>query len=323
MKKLIWILLFALITEANASANLNESTFGFIDLLLWEIRESGADNWAQTFHYSDSGRKVAAGLIDAPFDWHSGIRVGIGREFNEHHFDITFAYTHYQAFASNQASGTVASAFDGGYFVNNTNGANLGLTYNNANIRWQIFYNTVDLNLGRNFKLDPILQLHPFVGLKAASINQAIYTNWLTPTIPTNFTSATENLKNDFSGIGPTIGVETAWVIYTGTHQSLSLIGNVAAGLLFGHWHFNEVFANNSGITITTYVNSVNGVSPVTSGLLGLQWNTFFKKSDLSVRLGYEAQLWFNQEQFYSLSMGRANRPVSIQGGDLEFRYNF
>lgn len=322
MKKLIWILFLAVITEAKAATYQPNTNFGFIDLLLWQVRESGADNWAQTFNYSSSGDLTQTTLIDAPFNWNTGVRVGIGHQFNQQ-FDLTLAYTHYQAYASNQTSGVVASAFDGAYFVNNVDGSKLGLSYHSGSIRWQLFYNTVDLNLGRQFSPDPVLLLHPFLGLKAASINQSIYTNWLNPTIATDFTSATENLKNNFSGIGPTLGIDTTWAIYSSTHQSISLIGNVAAGLLVGHWNFNEVFNNNNDIKISVYVNSVNGVSPVTTGLLGLQWKASFAKTELSLRLGYEAQLWFNQEQFYSLSMGRANRPVSLQGGDLEFGFTF
>ncbi len=322
MKKLIGLLLLVLSMEVvHAATSPNQSTFGFIDLLWWQVREGGAENWAQLI--TPAGVQRSAQLIDAPFPWNPGIRVGIGHEFDQNGYDISLAYTHYQATASNQVSGIVYSAFVGNYFVNNTNGASFGPTYNNANIRWQFFYNTIDLNLGQNFKLDPVLQLHPFIGLKGASINQNIYTNWLNPTTPTNFTAATENLKNNFSGIGPTIGVDSTWALFADAHQALSLIGNVSGGLLWGHWSFNEVYANNTPITVTTSVSSVNGVSPVIAGLLGFQWNKHFTKADISIRIGYEAQMWFNQMQLYTLSAGRQNKSVSLQGGDLDFRFNF
>lgn len=320
MKKLLWILL-ALTAEVQAATFPNEPTFGFIDVLMWQARESGADNWAQLI--SPAGAQRSAKLIDAPFDWHTGVRIGVGHEFAQHCYDVIFAYTHYQTNASNQASGIVYSAFVGNYFVNNTDGANFGPKYNSGTIRWQLFYNSVDLDLGRNFNLGPVLQLHPFIGLKAASINQNIYTNWLNPTPPTNFTRATENLKNDFWGIGPMIGVDSTWPIYSGECQSLNLIGNIAGGLLWGHWHFNEVYANNTPITITNNVSSINGAAPMAAGLLGLQWIYQFAKTDMSVSLGYEAQVWFNQVQFYSLSMGRINRPVAFQGGNMDIRLNF
>lgn len=314
-------MLLTLAPVLHAAPSIGSSTVGFIDFLVWQVRESGADNWAQVINTSAVG--TSAYLVDAPFAWNTGVRVGVDHQCSQYPFDILFAYTHYQAYASNQASGTVASAFDGGYFVDNTDGAMLGLTYNNANVKWQIFYNTADVNLGQHVEIDPVLQLHPYIGLKAASINQKIFTNWLTPTIPTNFTSAIENLRNDFLGIGPTLGVDTTWMMYRSANHSVGLIGNIAGGLLAGHWNFHEVFVNNTGVTIITHVAGVNGAAPVAIGLLGLQWAMQFGTSTISASLGYEAQMWFNQEQFYSLSMGRANRPVSIQGGNLEVRYHF
>lgn len=319
MKKLIWIVLIAIAAEAHAVNDSHASTFGYIDLLSWQVRESGAENWAQTI--SPAGTERTVQLIDAPFNWNTGIRVGIGHVFNYDGYDISLTYTHYQTTATNQASGYVYSSFDANYFVNNTNGANFGPTYSSADIRWQFLYNSIDLNLGHDFKIDSVLQAHPHLGLKAASINQNIDSNWQDPIPSTNFTVATETLENDFSGLGPTIGVDTTWPIYTGPCQSFALIGNIDGGLLWGHWHFNDVYNNNIPVTVTTHVSSVNGVAPMIAGVLGLQWTKQFAKSDISIRLAYEEQLWFNQVQFYSLSMGRINRPVSLQGGNLEFRY--
>ena len=320
MKKLIWIVLIALTAEAHAVNDTNTSTLAYIAALTWQVRESGAENWAQII--TPAGRERSVQLIDAPFAWNTGVRIGISHEFDQASYDISLAYTHYQTTATNQASGYVYSSFDANYFVNNTNGANFGPTYSSAQIRWQFSYNTIDLNLGHHFNIDRILQAHPHIGLKAASINQNIDSNWQDPIPSTNFTVATETLENDFSGIGPTIGVDTIWPIYTGSCQSLALIANLDGGLLWGHWHFKDAYNNNIPVTVTVHVSSVNGVAPMMAGVLGLQWTKEFAKSDISVRLAYEEQLWFNQIQFYSLSMGRTNRPVSLQGGDLEFRFN-
>lgn len=313
-KKLIgMLLLFTSVASAH--------TAGFIDLLWWEARESGADNWAQII--TPAGEQRSATLIDAPFDWHTGFRIGFTHALGPDCYDVTLAYTHYQTTASNHVNGPVFSAFDGNFFANNTDGSDFGPNYQSASIRWKFFYNTIDLDLGRPFKLDPVLQLHPHIGIKAASINQKIYTSWFNPTVATNFTVASENVKNDFWGIGPTIGVDTRWPIYCSTCQSLHLIGNVTAGLLWGQWHFNEVYSNNSPVNITVKLDSVYGASPMADGLLGLEWLYRFAKSDVSVRLAYEAQVWFDQLQFYSLNLGRLNKPVSLQGGNVEFRIKF
>lgn len=321
MKKLCWIFLLVLATKAYAVTPHNQSTFGFIDLLYWQVRESGADNWGQLA--TEHGSTTQYTVLDAPFDWNTGIRIGLGHEFNQGSYDVSLEYTHYQTNASNQASGTVISSFDGNYFANNTDGAALDIPYSSANIRYQFFFDTLDLKLGQHYQLDSVLIFHPFLGLKVATINQKIYSNWYNPIPATDFTTATENLKNNFTGIGPSIGIDSNWLLYGGTRQSFYLVGNLNAGLLYGHTTLSDIYANNKPVTITVHNDSINGASPMLGGLLGLEWNSQLAKSDISIRLGYEAQIWFNQVQFYSLNMGKIIRPVSLQGGNLEFRINF
>lgn len=325
MKKLIGIFLLscaanALAASTNFNTATNNANFGFLDILVWNANEGSADNWAKSI--TVPRLQASNELIDAPFNVNTGFRIGFGHNFNQGAFDVTLAYTKFQTQAANSATGVVYSSFDGNYFANNTNGASFGPNYASANIRWQIFYNTVDLNLGRHFTLDKILQCHPYLGLKAASINQNIYTNWLNPSTPTNFTAAIEDLKQNFWGIGPTVGVDTTWPMYEGTHQSFDLVGNMAAGLLWGHWTFNEVYANNAPLTINVYQQSLTSTAAMADALLGLQWNYQYNTALISVRLAYEAQVWFNQVRFYELDGGRLNDPMSLQGANLEFRLN-
>jgi hypothetical protein len=315
----MFFLVFTL--EAHAVGVSSRPTFGFVDLLYWQVRESGADNWGQLATGTDDNTTYK--VLDAPFDWNTGVRIGFGQEFNQNSFDLAFAYTHFQTTASSHASGTVISSFDGNYFANNTNGAALDLPYESANIRYQFYFNTIDLMIGKNYKVDSVIGFHPFLGLKLASIKQNIYSNWFNPIPATDFTTATENLQNNFNGLGPAIGVDSNWLLYDVSGKSIYLVGNLVSGLLYGHTTLSDVYGNNKPVTITVYNDSVNGVSPMIGGLLGLQWNYQFATSNLSLRLGYEGQIWFNQVQFYSLNMGKIIRPVSLQGGDIELSYHF
>lgn len=321
LKKLIGILLLACVTHAYAYSSNHQPTFAFADVLYWQMRASGADNWGQ--QAISGGGKTEFKVLDAPYEWNTGIRLGIGREFSEPQFDVVLAYTHYQSTASNQASGKVISSFDGNYFVNNLNGASLDIPYRAANIRYQFFFNDVDLYVGRHYQPDDHLSLHPYFGLKAASIDQKIYSNWIGPIPVSNFTAGSENLTNYFTGVGPAMGVDASWTVYTNATQSIDVLGNLVGGLLYGHTTMTDVYANDQPITITVYDDSINGASPMVGGLLGIAWNKQYAASQLKITLGYEAQIWFNQTQFYSLNMGKMNRSISLQGADLEFRYNF
>lgn len=296
------------------------SNYAALDLLVWQVTEGGADNWSKTI--SPAGIQQNAQIANAPFNWNEGVRLTLGHIFPEKS-DISFAYTHYNTQATNQVSGIVYSSLDANYFANNTNGASFGPSYSNANIRWQLFYNNLDLELGHDFHLDSLLSVHPRFGLDLASINQNIYTNWNNPTTTSTFTSASENLKNDFSGLGPIFGIDSLWTLYENTRQSIDIVGNFTTALVYGEWTFKDVYNNNKPTTITVNSDNIKGLSPMVDGLLGVQWSMKFPSSELAIRLGYEEQIWFNQMQIYFLDTGKMNRSTSFQGGDLQIKFNF
>lgn len=320
MKKIIWILFFSFTVTAQAATHSIPRNYTAIDLLVWQARDGGADNWTKTI--SSPGTQQTAQLYEAPFSWNEGIRLTLGRFFTTDS-DTFLTFTHYNANASNQASGIVYSSLDANYFANNTNGANFGPSYRNANINWKIHYNSINTEIGHNFPIDRVLSLHPHLGLKFASINQDIKTNWLDPITTTTFTSASENLNNNFSGVGPVLGVDSLWPLYSGENQSFNIIGNLAVALVCGQWNFKDIYNNNQPTTITVNSNSVNGLSPMMSGVLGVQWNTTFSTSELSIRLGYEEEIWFNQMQIYFLDTGKMNRSTTFQGGNLQVKLTY
>jgi hypothetical protein len=316
LKKIIWILFFSFTAAAQAATDKLQN-YTALNLLIWQAREGGADNWSKTI--TSPGAQQTAELHEAPFNWSAGVRLSVGH-FISKESDVFISATHYNATATDQASGTVYSSLDANYFANNTNGANFGPSYQRANINWKIYYNTLDTEIGHYFSIDNILTLHPHFGLKFASINQDIKTNWYNPTTTNTFITASENLKNNFAGAGPMFGVDSLWPIYSGINQSFSLAGNFSTALVYGAWNFKDVYNNDQPTTITVNSNSIRGLSPMIDGLLGFQWTKKFPTSELSISLGYEEQIWFNQMQIYFLDTGKMNRSTTFQGGNLQIK---
>lgn len=325
---LIFILLWFFSNQIYAKQNTTHSTTAFADLLYWRMREGSTENWAQVI--TPAGANQSDTLIDAPFRWNTGLRIGVNYK-QEQTFDSTIYYTGYQSKALNHASGRVFSAFLGNFFANNTNGANFGPFYQSANVQWRIAYNTLDFDLGKKFDVTPILTVRPFLGLKGASINQTISSNWEGPmttvlgvdTPITTFSTATETLKNNFWGIGPTLGLNTTWSLYKNEKTSFNVLGNFSAALLRGEWSFRDVYENNTPAAININTTNLVGLAPMAGTFIGMEWSHQLPKADMGIRLGYEAQVWFNQLQFYSYNMGRLNNLMSLQGGTLEFRINY
>ncbi len=318
-----------------SETNCGHRRYYFADALLWTVREGAAENWAQVITPQQLlwTNITTATLIDAPFDWKAGFRVGAGFQRNDS-FDATFYYTNFRTSAASQASGEVYSAFMGNFYVGNTDGADYGPHYHQAEICWDFDFHTIDFEIGRNFAIGTNLELRPFLGLKAAIINQTIKSNWQDP-IDTldlhgphiyTFTSATEDMNLRFWGIGPSLGTTITMPLCGKDRYSLKLFGTPSGAVMFGHWKFSEQYNNDQAptpTTITIDMSPITGAATVLRGVVGLEWRQYFSRAISTIRVGYEAQSWLNQMQFYSYNIGRLNNVTSLQGGFLEWQLNF
>lgn len=328
MKKGILFSLLAFTTQlyANAHADYSDSSFFFSEALVWKLREGSDDNWAQEISPAGTTERTAK-IFGVPFKWSPGFRLGIGYNNCYNDWDSIFSYTWFQTKGSSQAaatSGGIFSPFLGNFYINNTNGAGIrGPDYRSASIQWKVLFNVCDLEVGRTLQIDEFFKLRPFIGIKGGSINQNINSNWENPTVATTFTSATENLKNNFLGIGPSLGLNTTWSLCSTPKFGFNLFGNFSGALLWGHWRFKDVYTNNTPASVSVNVRPVNGAATMARGLLGIEWVGCVAGANMAVRLGYEAQVWFNQVQYYSLNMGRLNNLMSLQGGVLGVEFYF
>ena len=309
----------------------------FADALFWTVREGSADNWAQVITPKGFlGSYVGtATLVDAPFDWNTGFRVGLGYQPLTDDLGAVLHYTNFSTRATSRAAGEVYSAFLGNFFVDNTDGDTFGPHYRSASIRWDFDFHTIDLEVRRSFPIAPNLTVRPFAGLKAAFVNQSVKSTWRQPinTLEKTylFNSATEDLEQDFWGIGPSLGVTLEMPLCTRPQYSLSFFGTPSGSLMYGHWTFSDLYTND-GPTSTTMstptsiainTSPISGVATMLSGVMGFEWNQSLSRASTTLRVGYEAQVWLNQMQFYSYNMGRLNNLMSLHGGVLEFCINY
>lgn len=326
MKKSIFIALLFYVTHLHGYQGKTPDTVVFADALIWKLREASSESWAQEI--SPSGLTQTVNVVGVPFDWKCGLRVGAERTLKYNSWDTRVYYTYYKSTATSQVnavSGAISSPYAANFYVNNTNGATVTLdpTYKNASMRWKFNFNVLDLDLGHKFRIEESMQLRPFIALKGAIINQHINTTWQNLANASNFTSATENLKNDFYGFGPAVGLDSNWLLYKAAQSNFNIIANFSGALLWGNWRFDDQYVNNKPCAVTVNVSSINGAAAMTRGLLGLEWNGSVARLRTSIRVGYEAQIWFDQVQFYSYSMGRINSLLSLQGAVLGLGVSF
>lgn len=324
MRRIVFIILLVFASQVPAEtiqSDSRASAYFFSELLVWKLRSGSSENWAQEI--TPFAVNQAINIYGVPYKWEPGIRLGIGSNRCNDDWNTAFTYTGFKTIGVDEAAsttGTIHSPFLGNFFINNVNGAaDSGPSYHNANIQWKVSYNVFDLELGRIFTIDPCFRIQPMFGLKCAFINQRILTNWQNPTTATTFTSASELVKNNFFGIGPSIGFQTSWSIFEIGSGDINLLSHLSGSLQWGRWNFDDIYTNNTPASVAVSLSPVTGAATMARGLLGIEWfgpipNT---QAMLGIKLGYESQIWFNQSQYYSLNMGRVNNLMSLQGGVL------
>lgn len=331
MQKRILVLLLIISSQVFGFESTNDSTSIFGELLYWKISEVGADNWGQVITPPAANQSIQ--FLNVPFKWDPGFRVGATYHGVDNQWDTVIYYTWYQTQGRDQASVTVGqihSSNAGNFYANNVDGKGLsGPYYHNASIKWDFLFNNIDWELGRTFNIKNKYKLRPFVGLKTAFIDQNIKSNWQNPYDPlsklpiTTFSSAVENITNNFWGVGPSFGLNTSWTLLDKANKVVGLFGDFSGAFLWGSWHIADVYQNNTPVTITIQNNVQSSIATTARGLVGLSWQSVIQNMDLVFHLGYEGQVWLNQLKFYSFDGGRQNSTLYIQGGVLDASIHF
>ncbi|MBS0653751.1 MAG: hypothetical protein JSR39_09560, partial [Verrucomicrobia bacterium] len=263
--------------------------------------------------------------------WDAGFRVGIGYGMKHDQWDTQLYYTRFHTDGHDHVSGgpgTIHSSFLGNFYVNNAEGAGLsGIAYQKGSIDWSIRYNIFDWELGRSFWVSKALSLRPFLGLKGGWIDQSIHSKWVDPDVaaPLFFHSGKENLKNNFWGVGPSAGLNTKWMALDVNNHRLWLFGDLSGAIMYGHWTFSDAFRNDIDQKVKVKLSHLNSGATMVRTWMGLGWDVLFSRGryQFAAQLGYEMQFWFDQLQYYSFDDGRLVNELTLQGGTLEFRFDF
>ncbi len=240
------------------------------------------------------------GQYDFPWAW--GVRAAVGINMGHDQWDSQLLYT--------------------GFWPKNNRKSNLstGTLVEHQN---KISYNMFDVELGKWFLFSKNIRARPYTGIKAG---------WVDQKIGTRFSSALfsafsiENSRSNFAGVGAEGGIRTQWNLLNRDIHSFSLLGDLSAALMYGHWsnrQSSEYISTSSEKTSNCTGIDSNGLALMASGGVGFAWDVAIKDGDshFAMDLTYQFQYWPSLSQ---LNAGiTVPADLSFQGLGLKFRYDF
>lgn len=276
----------------------------FINPLYWRATETL--DWVHTNNLDPSNLVIGFQGVRFPFD--PGIRVGVGYEGN---WDTSLYYTRFTTTGTDSASGNLTTGFLGGRLSQTIPATTF---YQTGQADFKIDFNTLDWNIGKHFNVTNNIMLRPITGIEAGVINQTFDTHFQGQTL-----SISEQVKNNFKGVGPKAGIETEIVVWREHDVLYSIIANIETAYMWGHWNITDIEKTSSGGSV------IVDVAPRNYGALGMQGmlggNVTYK--NLSVKLSYDFSDWFNQCQIFDDETGTQNNDLLLQGLTLSLVYHF
>lgn len=302
MKKYLYYTLAFMFSTLSITANA-AAIKPFVDLLTWHATESNSA-WAETITFPGNTTHVIQD--SASFNTRPGIRAGLLYSPENNFWDTRASWTYWSSDSSktipNGAQIISSLFFSGSYFIS-------GDVFFGASANWQIAMNMLDIDIEHTFKPTPSLTLTPVIGLKGGSIDQKVRSNW-----DAVIYHATENVSSDYTGIGPSFGLNSTLTLY----QDLNLVGNVSTALMYGRWNISDVYNRPAAIlitptTISTSMNQSELGNLMMDYFLGLQY-THQGRSRVTVELGYEMQYWTNQLRLIAIQQLPPLGDLTIEG---------
>jgi len=314
----------------------------FVDALYW-YADIGNTDYA--YVDTNSGTVSSGKTEQLNFKWNWGFKVGLGFDLDHDEWDTDFYYT-WLVSKTHPNSFTVLDTQPAKSL--NTNFDHLA-SIASGSAKARLNFNVLDWELGRWFYISDSISIRPFTGLKGSWINLK-ETETFTPrgVLPTQeFTSYSAKNTSKSWAVGPSAGIKSNWYFGSGntidpcdghvrSRPHFSIFGDFSGALMYSHFQNKHSEASVGGTTAFGFTPSHlnrNLMVPVLTGFMGLAYDTCFNcdKYHFGIRLGYELQYWFRQNQRFAFddvaTVPRYTRStgedLALQGMTLDIRFDF
>lgn len=270
---------------------------GFIsaDFLYWRAYQNGLDTCVCNKSCNTitcNGTiisKVRGETKDLHFKWDAGYRLGTGYERIGNGWDVAVYWTHFHSHARRRQN-------------------------SDNSHHWKLKYDVVDLIVGNKFGENTCVTWKPFIGLRAAQIQEKLRSGLINNCAASslNFSAEFDTLsafssdlaftrsrdKQKFKGIGPLLGLEAIWNMGCG----FSLYAAAAFGTLYGNYRvrFQEWDVFSLGAEFCKLKSRLHSCQAFTEAEIGVRWQACLCGSQLTLELGLEQQRYFDHNRLTS-----------------------
>ena len=276
------------------------------------------------------------------FGWDWGVRVGLGSYFFHDNWDINLNYTWFE---TSDSSGTTKLDPSGVLSLKLPD----AIPFVHARSHYDVSYNNVNLELGREYFISRTISARPEIGIKSTWLNnkqKVRYSEVIIPGAPEarDFTGKLKD-KSDLWGIGPRMGVTVNGYMGDG----FSLVGRLTGALLYSYTRSSISAGYNANIPgiqpdlppIRMHLNgSEHSFTPTAQMMLGLVWETYINDQHQHITLGagYEVEYFWRVNQTLlvddntnaqdltaprRLAVERAGEDIMFYGLTLKARLDF
>lgn len=300
------------------------------DFIYWRVDE---DNLDYVQSANNSGSSSNATFHRPQVSWDPGFKFGLGYTWGSQDFwDLFLRWTHLHTNQSGEKKSPLSDTSRALLPV--WSPTVLDQQASSAHASWRVRYNTLDLELGRNYFISKTVALRPYVGIRGASILQNYEVKYRGIISPLAAVSRTHmKAENNFRGLGPRAGAQLRWHFVS----DWSVFGSVAGSLLCGWYDLHQKL--NGAPMNFGFKDSITKVATNLEASLGFEWEYFFCDDDyrFAVSVAYEFSEWFSQNRMKQFNLvdnatngqsavktvGNQNGDLGLQGATLQVRFDF
>jgi hypothetical protein len=254
------------------------------DALYVETNNIGAVS-ANTTTSGTTGTTTNVGVNDFNNDWNWGFVLAAAYYFGTGN-DINLNWTHFVHTADQ------TDTADEGYYIGDVLDDSEALDQVSTSVGND--FNSLNLEFGQLVHFGDHVDTRFHAGLQWAQVDESLEQTGLN-TSDDSLSTDSASVTSDFDGIGPRLGMDSAYNFGNG----LSLFGDLAASLLVGSVKTtsSETRTDEAGdvsAIINTSSSTGNMVVPEAEVKLGVRYTKPLAQGDLSAEVGYEAVNYWN-----------------------------